>query len=90
MRVSVPEAETLAVQILDPRPGQEIVAVAATYPVGVQLANPSAYVRVGVFCGPRFGEVKSFPEPFRLRTVRLRRLFGHCRRPGIRFVSGGD
>ena len=55
MRVSVPEAETLAVQILDPRPGQEIVAVAATYPVGVQLANPSAYVRVEFFVAPRFG-----------------------------------
>lgn len=55
MRVNVPDTSAAAVQILDPRPGQEIVAVAAAYPVGVQLANPSAYVRVEFFVAPRAG-----------------------------------
>jgi penicillin-binding protein 1C len=58
MKINVPGGAT-GVQILDPRPGQTIVAHEEAYTVGVQLQDPSRYSRVDLYLSPRSGSGQS-------------------------------
>ncbi|MEK7108440.1 MAG: Ig-like domain-containing protein, partial [Patescibacteria group bacterium] len=54
-RIDVPSAEAASIQITDPRPGQIIVASSPTFPVRVEMMDPSAYSRIDFYVGPRVG-----------------------------------
>lgn len=53
--IQIPSGELGSVQIVDPRPGQIIVAKEPTYTIRVELDNPNLYQKIEYFVGPRTG-----------------------------------
>ncbi len=69
MRIQVPEAGETSIQIVDPRPGQIIVANESTYAIRLELNDPNLYEKIEFFAGPRAGSggisLGSINEPSR-------------------------
>jgi len=53
--IQIPSGDLGSIQIVDPRPGQIIVAKEPTYPIRIELDNPNLYQKIEYFAGPRTG-----------------------------------